>query len=78
MYCVISEEQQQLERLKLRNGFTDEHARQRITSQMPLHEKCTLADYVIDNSGSRENTEAQVHLGEIMFFTFCHFECLIF
>ncbi|KAL1435851.1 hypothetical protein MTO96_010624 [Rhipicephalus appendiculatus] len=42
---------QQVERLMLRNGFTEEEARKRIDSQLPLEQKCGLADYVIDNTG---------------------------
>jgi dephospho-CoA kinase len=56
---VYAEEEQQIERLAMRNNFTREHALARIRSQMPLAEKCGLADYVIDNTGSREHTEIQ-------------------
>ena len=31
-----------------------------MTAQLPDSEKVRLADFVIDNSGSREHTEAQV------------------
>ena len=56
---VYAEEEQQIERLAMRNKFTREHALARIRSQMPLAEKRGLADYVIDNTGSREHAEAQ-------------------
>lgn len=56
---VYAEEEQQIERLAIRNKFTRDHALARIRSQMPLAEKRGLADYVIDNTGSREHTEAQ-------------------
>jgi dephospho-CoA kinase len=56
---VYAEEEQQIERLAMRNKFTREHALARIRSQMPLAEKRLLADYVIDNTGSREHAEAQ-------------------
>jgi len=56
---VYSEREQQIERLLLRDKFTREQALARITSQMPLSEKRGHADYVIDNSGLREDTEEQ-------------------
>ena len=57
---VYAEPEQQLDRLILRDGFTEEEALARIRSQMPLAEKRGYADYVIDNTGSREHTELQV------------------
>jgi dephospho-CoA kinase len=56
---VYAEREQQIERLLARDSFTREQALARIKSQMPLTEKRTIADYVIDNTGSRENTERQ-------------------
>jgi dephospho-CoA kinase len=50
----------QLERLKTRDGLTEEKAMKRIDSQIPLEEKCLKADYVIDNSGSAEQTHKQI------------------
>ncbi|GGD52753.1 dephospho-CoA kinase [Paenibacillus nasutitermitis] len=50
----------QAERLMARNGFTMEQAEQRISLQMDIEEKKKHADYVIDNSGSLENTETQI------------------
>lgn len=51
----------QLTRLMDRNGFTEEEAKARISSQMPLKEKVALADYVINNNGTIEETRAQLH-----------------
>ena len=48
------------ERIKQRNGLSDEEVRLRIDSQMPLEEKKRRADYIIDNSGPLWDTEAQV------------------
>lgn len=50
------------ERLRLmeRDGLSDADARARIGSQMPIAEKAKLAHHVIDNSGTREETERQV------------------
>lgn len=62
MDCIIvvyAELDQQLERLMLRDGFTREQALARIRSQMPLSEKRACADYVIDNTGTRDRTEQQ-------------------
>jgi dephospho-CoA kinase len=50
----------QLRRLMQRDGGTEEAARTRIASQMPLAVKARYGDYVIDNSGTREQTEARV------------------
>ena len=38
-------------------GMSEEEARARIAAQMPLVEKCALADVVIDNGGARADTE---------------------
>jgi len=53
--------EQQLERLKER-GLSEEDARRRIASQMPIDEKRRMADEVIDCSGSIEETERQVEM----------------
>ncbi|BDG81036.1 dephospho-CoA kinase [Bacillus subtilis] len=50
----------QLERLTKRNQLTVEEALSRIRSQMPLEEKVSRADNVIDNSGTREETKQQL------------------
>jgi dephospho-CoA kinase len=52
--------QTQLRRLVERGGLTDEQARQRIAAQMPLDQKRALADHVIDNRGTPEETRRQV------------------
>ena len=43
-----------------RDGCTRELALERVRAQLPLHEKKALADFVIDNSGTPEETERQV------------------
>jgi len=50
----------QIERTMARDGCDRGEAERRIRSQMPLDEKRRLADHVIDNSGSRDATLAQV------------------
>jgi dephospho-CoA kinase len=56
---VYADREQQITRLSLRDKFTREQALARITSQMPLAEKRAHADYVINNTGTREDTEVQ-------------------
>ncbi len=53
-------EEIQLDRLMARDGISLEQARTRVSSQMPQKEKLAQADYVVDNSGSPEETRDQV------------------
>lgn len=57
---VYARRDDQLCRLMERDRFTREQALARIDSQMPLEEKRLLADFEIDNRGTREETEKQV------------------
>ena len=50
----------QIERAMKRDGLSREEALQRLQRQMPLEEKKKFADYVIDTSGPKELTLAQV------------------
>ncbi|MFS0865233.1 dephospho-CoA kinase [Fredinandcohnia sp. 179-A 10B2 NHS] len=50
----------QLERLMNRNNLSKQDAEARIKSQMPLKDKIPLADAVITNNGSIEETKAQL------------------
>ncbi|MCS6805649.1 MAG: dephospho-CoA kinase [Acidobacteriota bacterium] len=52
--------QQQLNRLVARDRLSEEAALNRIRAQMPAAEKKKHADFVIDTSGSFENTRRQV------------------
>jgi len=52
----------QLERLMVRNGYSRDEAEARIASQLPIQEKARRATFVIDNSGTRNETIAQVAL----------------
>jgi dephospho-CoA kinase len=52
--------QQQVERLMVRQGLSEQQARKRISMQIPLEQKVRLANYVIDNSGSLDSTSTQV------------------
>ena len=51
---------QQMERAMKRGAYTREEAMARLSRQLPLEEKVRVADYVIDTSGSKENTLEQV------------------
>ncbi len=51
---------QQQERLMARNQLSATEARSRIDAQTSLPEKCKRADYIIDNSASKEETFAEV------------------
>ena len=61
--CVVVvwvSEAVQIDRTIARDGCEREEAERRVRAQMPLDEKRDLADHVIDNSGTREASEAQV------------------
>ncbi len=57
---VSVDSQVQLSRLMARDGFTRTEALQRIEAQMPQDEKVSRADYLIDNSGSKEQFVEQL------------------
>ena len=50
----------QLDRLMTRNGLSREDAEKRIASQMPIADKRPYADFIIDNSGTMEETRRSV------------------
>ena len=50
----------QVERTVARDGCSVEDAEARIAAQMPIDEKRALADHIIDNTGSLEDTRAQL------------------
>jgi dephospho-CoA kinase len=51
--------EQQIERAMQRNGASREEVLNRLRRQMPLDDKVKYADFVIDTSGSKENTLVQ-------------------
>jgi dephospho-CoA kinase len=57
---VYVPESLQLQRLMTRDGLSEEEARRRIASQIPIEEKKRFADFLIDNSGNLAETERQV------------------
>ena len=60
LILVTCMSEQQIERLRIRDGLREGEARLRIAAQLPLENKKSLADWVIDNSGPLEQTQAQV------------------
>lgn len=50
----------QLQRLMLRDGLTEEQAGLRLSAQMDIEQKKSLADIVIDNSGTQTETKRQI------------------
>ncbi len=57
---VYASEAQQLERVIARDGLSEGEARSRIAAQLSIEEKRGLADVVIDNSGSWNETQTLV------------------
>lgn len=57
---IYVDEPVQLQRLMRRNDYSEAEALARIRSQMPLADKKPLADAVIDNNGSLDETKRQV------------------
>jgi dephospho-CoA kinase len=60
IWVVYCSSQQQLERVMKRDGLSEEKARSRINSQMPLTEKIARADFTIDNSGGITQCQQQI------------------
>jgi dephospho-CoA kinase len=57
---VYAPRELQIRRQVERNGYSREEAERRVDAQVSIEEKRARADFVIDNSGSREDTERQV------------------
>jgi len=51
---------EQLQRLMARNGYSREEALSRLSAQMPIQDKLPLADLIVNNEGSRDETRKQV------------------
>eukprot|EP01116_Phalansterium_solitarium_P022993 TRINITY_DN7839_c0_g1_i1.p1 TRINITY_DN7839_c0_g1~~TRINITY_DN7839_c0_g1_i1.p1 ORF type:complete len:242 (+),score=0.26 TRINITY_DN7839_c0_g1_i1:47-727(+) len=56
---VVVDRDTQAARLKQRDAIDSDLALSKIASQMPLEEKARRATYVLDNTGSRQDTEAK-------------------
>ncbi|MFC4556653.1 dephospho-CoA kinase [Virgibacillus kekensis] len=57
---VYVDEEVQLQRLIGRDGYSREEAYQRINVQIPVKEKAAMADAVIDNNGSKQESYQQL------------------
>jgi len=57
LVVVTSTRTQQIERLKERDGISPEQALRIFSSQMPVEDKVKLADFVIRNEGSFQETK---------------------
>ncbi len=57
---VTADSEDVVKRGMLRDKITAEEIKARLKFQIPLNEKIKLADYIIDNSTSLENTKRQV------------------
>jgi len=60
LWVVTAEPEQQIGRLVRQRGLSEAEARQRMAAQPPASAKVALADVVIDNSGTIEETWVQV------------------
>ncbi|MFN7956350.1 MAG: dephospho-CoA kinase [bacterium] len=58
--AVIADERVIHERLRARNGWSDDEIRARLASQLPLAEKARRATHVIENSGDLEAARRRV------------------
>jgi len=60
LIVVTADEETQIRRLMEGKGYSREEAVSRLRAQMPAREKMIHGDYIIDNSGSLEDTRARV------------------
>ena len=60
IWVVFCDYEQQIQRLQQRNHLTEQQAIARIKNQLPLTEKITRADVVLDNSGSLDCLYQQI------------------
>jgi dephospho-CoA kinase len=60
LIVAVCSVEQQIERALARDGVTREEVLERLSRQMPLEEKVKYADYLVDTSGTKEQTQARV------------------
>jgi dephospho-CoA kinase len=60
LIVVVCTLEQQMERAMKRGAYTKQEVLARLSRQLPLEEKLRVANYVIDTSGTKENTLEQV------------------
>lgn len=61
VWLVYARPEIQKSRLIKRNNYSEKEAKRRIDSQIPIDEKKEKANFIIDNSGSIEETYAQIN-----------------
>jgi len=61
LVVTICNRETQVERAMKRDGLTRTEVEARLDRQLPAEELRRVADFVMDTSGSKENTMAQVH-----------------
>ncbi len=59
--AIKSKQTDQITRMMQSRGYTRKHALSRIKSQLTVKEKCSRADYVIDNTGTVAETKENVY-----------------
>jgi len=62
LIVAVCRPEQQIERSMERDGVSREEVLNRLRRQMPLEDKVKYADFVIDTSGSKENTLQQARV----------------
>lgn len=60
IWLVYVDRERQIERLMKRDDISRDYAEEKINSQIPVEEKRKKSDVIIDNSGTLEETFAQV------------------
>lgn len=60
IWLVYVDRERQIERLMKRDDISKEYAEEKINSQIPVEEKRKKSDVIIDNSGTLEETFAQI------------------
>ncbi len=60
LIVVKASRKNQLERCDDKPGVRKKDVRKRIAHQMPLNKKIRMADYVVDNNGTKEDTRRQI------------------
>ena len=60
LIVAVCSVEQQIERAMARDGVTREEVLERLNRQMPLEEKVKYADYLVDTSGTKEETRVRV------------------
>ena len=60
LVVVVANMEVRRQRLMQRDGLSPEEVEQRFAAQLPQEQKAALADHVIDNSGSLQETRTQV------------------